>query len=161
VIADTRFKYPSAIAMPSIAFVLGVGWLISQLTAHGGLARLCLMLLAVIATARAWSYVSLWNVRCCRQLDRVRLFPGETTRLTVHCDNAKLLPVWLRVQIPAGPALRATPEQHCGLSAYERRTLLFHFTALQRGVCDLGPTQLEAADPLGFYPRARAIPGRP
>jgi uncharacterized protein (DUF58 family) len=62
--------------------------------------------------------------------------------------------VWLQVAVPL-PLVAATPSADTALFAFQRVSFEWTVAPRLRGVHRLGPVQLEAADPLGFFPNKR------
>ena len=147
----------------SLILVLVAGTLfIGLLSGQFALARLSLLVLAMNVGAKAWSRMSLARISSAVSVDRQRLFPGDTLTLQIAVHNAKLLPIGLQVRVPAPSALRVgsdrEPLRHdAGLSSYQQVSFEWQVTAVQRGVHRIGPAELEAGDPLGFYTQRRTI----
>jgi uncharacterized protein (DUF58 family) len=151
-------KTTSAFAMPLVLWLVGLSLFIALVATHGALALLCALVFATMLGAKAWSRASLARLRSELQVDRRKLFPGEALALAVAVDNRKLLPIWLQVSLPSALGLRCAEgrsqlQRDCGLFAYQRVTFDWQLTAARRGVHRIGPLELEAADPLGFFPR--------
>ncbi len=145
----------------------------------------------ILATVNAARLMSRWSARRLSvqvSVSRSRLYPGEELALSIGAANRKLMPVWVKAEIPQpvrlaaaeGTATRpaadilavpaqagaAEPEEPTQLVSKETG-LLWHqrvlweerLVALRRGVCRLGPIEVEAGDILGFFNR-RNEPGK-
>jgi uncharacterized protein (DUF58 family) len=158
VIPAPAAKTTSAFAMPLVLCLVGLSLFIALVATHQTLALLCALVFATTLGAKAWSRASLARLRSELRVDRRKLFPGEALALAVAVDNHKLLPIWLQVSIPSAAGVRRADgrsqlQRDCGLLAYQRVTFDWQLTATRRGVHRIGPIELEAADPLGFFPR--------
>jgi uncharacterized protein (DUF58 family) len=145
--------------MPLALKLVGAGLFVALLTSQHSLLLLCSLILFTVGAAKLWSHASLAQLRSALRVDKLRLFPGETLALAVTVENTRFLPVWLRVSLPLAAALpkgRVPAPKDTGLLAYQRASFEWQVTARRRGVHRIGPVQLEAADPLGFFPRSRA-----
>lgn len=151
-----RARYPSIFTVPLALGCVGVVLFFALLTAQATLTLLCLLLLAMAGGAKAWSYASLTRITSELRLDPRRLFPGESLALAMDVSNDKFLPVWLQVEVPLPAALRTRASSRAtGLSSYQATRFDWRVTALRRGVHEIGPAQLRAADPLGFFPNRK------
>jgi uncharacterized protein (DUF58 family) len=123
--------------------------------------------LAAVNAARLWCLFSTRGLSFRAAVSRRRLYPGEDLVLTVQAENGKLLPVWVRAEVPdsgasgplAGPA-GLEPELRepllageSGLLAFQRIRWQRELAVARRGVYELGPVRLEAGDLLGFFRR--------
>ena len=151
--------YPSIFTLPPVLGCVALGLFFALLTAQTTLALLCLLLIALAGTAKAWSHLSLARITSELRLSPRRLFPGESLSLAMDIENGKLLPVWLQVSVPLPASLRtrsgAPALRDGGLSSYQALRFDWRITALARGVHEIGPAQLSAADPLGFFPNQK------
>jgi uncharacterized protein (DUF58 family) len=162
VTAETRARPPSVFTISLTLYLVGLGLFVALLTRQSSLALLCILVFSMVAGAKAWSLASLSRLRSELRVDRQRAFPGETIVLSADVENAKLLPVWLQVSVSLDASVRSLKgarrlARDSGLSSFQRVTFDWQLEALRRGVHRLGPSELEASDPLGFFPRtARA-----
>jgi uncharacterized protein (DUF58 family) len=143
----------SDFTMPLVLGLVAAVLLIALLAEQSTLALLCLAVLAIMAGAKTFSRLSLARISSALRVDKVRVFPGEQLRVEALVHNAKPIPIWLHVRAPCGNALRAAHEAsgQTGLSAHEQVVFEWQLTALRRGVHRIGPLELQAADPLGFF----------
>jgi uncharacterized protein (DUF58 family) len=129
----------------------------------------CALVLASVNVARLWCRSA---GRACELkvgLSRSRLYPGEELAISVEARNRKLLPIWVRAEVPdsrgplplSGDRLLAPDarepllSEETGLLAFQQVTWQRRVTAARRGVYQLGPVRLEAGDPLGFFRQER------
>lgn len=149
----------SAFTMSLILALVGVGLFVALLSNEFAPAALCLLVFSTMAAAKIWSRFGLARVQGDLWVDSPRLFPGEKCTLGVEVANAKFLPVWLEARVALGTAVCSDAgqvlTQDTGLWSHQRVTFSFGLEALRRGVHRLGPVELTAADPFGFYPRTR------
>jgi uncharacterized protein (DUF58 family) len=86
----------------------------------------------------------------------------------VSVQNAKFLPVWLRVTVPLEEALRLSFQEkpaksvseETGLLWYQRAGFEHRLIGLRRGVHHIGPPGIVAGDLLGFFPREKKQTGK-
>jgi len=109
-----------------------------------------------MAGSKAWSLISLSRVSCSVHLDKGRAFPQETVTLTTKVENAKFLPVWVRIQWPWSSVLGSIDEasiapQESGLLWYQRARFHLSLKALRRGVYQVGPSHICTSDIFGFF----------
>jgi uncharacterized protein (DUF58 family) len=151
----------SRTTLQSIAFLL----VLSALFGQGLLALLCVLLLLTAGLARLWDRWSLARISYERTLSHQRAFPGDEVELAIRIANRKLLPL-ARLEvldlIPQGlevldhtmlhdPEGRTLLERSTSLRWYEALTWRYRLRCHERGVYRLGPAQLTAGDPFGFY----------
>ncbi len=81
-------------------FVLGFLFL-ALLHGQRDLTVLALLVLVMISGARLWTWKSLSRLKCHLTVDKRKIFPGEKIILRISVENAKLLPIWVRVSVAA------------------------------------------------------------
>ncbi len=144
-----------------VCIFVGIFLFIALLYRQTDLALLAFLILLVVSTAKIWSSMSLYRVRCTISVDKQRAFPGETLVLETNVENAKLLPVRLRVQWSLGSALKRVGgdehffRQEAGLLWYQRAQLQWDLVARRRGVHRMGPDCIRAGDLLGFFEKEK------
>ena len=151
-------RFASVFSIPLVLALVAVSMLLGLLAASTPLVMLCVLLFLTMGGTNLWSRLSLARLETQLRLDKPRLFPGEVLVLSIEVANAKLLPVWLQVSVPVASALAprgAALTQATALLAYQRATFDWPLEALRRGIHRLGPVELAAADPLGFFPKKR------
>jgi uncharacterized protein (DUF58 family) len=147
-------------SLPVCIFV-GIFLFIALLYRQTDLALLAFLILLVVSAAKAWSSMSLYRVSCTISVNKQRAFPGETLVLETSVENAKLLPVRLRVQWSLGSALKRLGgdehafRQEAGLLWYQRAQLRWDLVARRRGVHRMGPECIRAGDLLGFFEKEK------
>jgi len=158
---ETLESRPSSIFIsPLVEFLVGVLLFIALLHGQRDLALLALLVLGTMLGARLWGRLSLPRIRCSSTVDKHKVFPGESLTLRVSVQNAKLLPVWLRISMPEESALvpssrEMTFTSECGLLWYQQARFNWELVARRRGVYSLGQAYLKAGDLLGFFPREK------
>jgi hypothetical protein len=104
---DSRYDseptvFNSFVTFIIVAFLLFIALLYRQ----GNLVLLSLLVLCLVIGTKTWTRFSLSRVTCVISVDKQRAFPGEILKLKTILENAKFLPVWLRIQWPIGSALQ-------------------------------------------------------
>jgi len=100
----------------SSLFTLGLFQAAVAVVLFAGLVRgnrelilLSALILATVNTARLWAWLSTRSLDFRATVDRSRLYPGEDLNLEIRAVNRKLLPVWVRVEVPGSAALPLAP----------------------------------------------------
>ncbi len=119
-----------------------------------------LLVLGLFLGARIWARASLSKIRSRLIVDKERLFPDEKLTLTVHAENKKFLPIWLRTEVPISRHLYpSSGEERCicqdQLWWYQGARFEYEFIARRRGVHQIGPLHLMAGDLFDFFVRER------
>ena len=153
-------RLPSMLVIPLIQYIAGVVLFMALLSRQRDLVILVVLALGVMAVAKLWSRMSISRIGCHVTVDRERVFPGEALVLQMEVENAKLLPVWLRVTAGVDDALiPSTGEETCsgesGLLWYERVRFRWDLVARRRGVHRVGMSRLQVSDLFGFFPGER------
>jgi uncharacterized protein (DUF58 family) len=144
-----------------VRIFVGIFLFIALLYRQTDLALLTFLILLVMSAARIWSSLSLYRVRCTINVNKQRVFSGETFVLETRVENAKLLPVRLRVQWSLDSAFRRVGgdehglRQEAGLLWYQRAQLHWDLVARRRGVYRMGPDCIRAGDLLGFFEKEK------
>ncbi|HEX8990279.1 MAG TPA: DUF58 domain-containing protein [Anaerolineales bacterium] len=135
--------------------------------------------LLAVGLAWLWARYALMEVEYERSLDPPRLFPDDTSRLTLRLHNRKILPLswftvteslWLgvvhsprnlqkRLEFSAGMTVLENSDRALvttgaagSFQTYERTVTV---TARRRGVYSLGPATIETGDPFSLFRRVR------
>jgi uncharacterized protein (DUF58 family) len=153
-------RLSSLFAVPLILFFVGCFLFVGLLNGQKDLTVWAMLVLFVVGGAKVWGRLSLSGVKCSLEVDKKKVFPDETFTLKIAAENAKILPVWLRLKVAAHSAVRpATNERgitrESGLLWHQRVRFLWELTAQQRGVHPIGPLRVMVGDLLGFFPRER------
>ena len=151
-------RLPSLFILPLIQFFVGIFLFIALLHSRRDLALLTILLLSLMFIAAFWSRISLIGIKCYITVNKAKVFPGESLTLNIRLENAKFLPVWLQVKMPVDSPINLTSYDksfinQTGLLWYQRACFDHELIALKRGVHQLGPPVVKAADPFGFFPR--------
>jgi uncharacterized protein (DUF58 family) len=164
---------PSGYLLHKASLMILAGMLF--LAAWRGQAGLVILLGLVVSAAGLaglWSRVALAGVRARRSVRESRLFPGESTEVTLEIFNRKPLPLpWIKVddEIPeklAGNGSSA-PDHRPGYRLltrsasilwYRKASWKYPLRAERRGYYRLGPLTVTSGDIFGFYPRWASFP---
>ncbi|MFB3885355.1 MAG: DUF58 domain-containing protein [Thermodesulfobacteriota bacterium] len=149
---------PSLFVITLIQFFVGVLLFIALLYGHRELTVLTLLVLGVTSGTRLWARMSLSSVRYDLRVDRQKVFPGETLTIKLRAENAKLLPIWLEMNVYIGTLLQGTSgervlRKESGLLWYQRTGFQWELTAERRGVYQIGPLYILAGDLFSFFSR--------
>ena len=151
----------SAFSIPPVLFFVAVLLFIALLNGRSDLILLSLMVLSLFGGAYLISRASFRQLEWRVQVDREKIFPGETATLSVHLTNAKFLPVWVKVRFVmnqrAGFSAQGAASRECGLLWHQQVRFRWPVTASRRGVHTLGSVSIQVADPLGLYPREKSV----
>jgi uncharacterized protein (DUF58 family) len=133
---------------------------IALLYRQNNLALLSILVLCLGLGTKLWARASLSRVRCRLKIDKVKVFPGEKVGISVHGENAKLLPIWLsakvRVTAPEDePSHRKLLTAEQGLLWYAAVRFGWEITPYKRGVHHIGPLNIAGADFFGFFGKKR------
>lgn len=161
-LADDEARVPSVFIVPLTLIGVGLVMFMAFLNSQPALAVLCALVFLMAAGARIWSRYALSAVHHDLDLDKRRLFPGETLALSVRLENKKFLPVWLQLEIAHDGYLTAPSDQpslqkDCGLLWYQAVGFDWRLRAARRGVHRVGPLRLKAGDLFGFYLQQKQI----
>lgn len=146
--------------VPLTQFIVGSLCFVALLHGQRDLVVLAILVLAVMGVIRLWSRISLSGITCSSKVDKLKVFPGEVLTLQVRVENAKFLPVWLRITMPIDGSLKAsfddtTFTNESGLLWYQKAYFNRSLVAQQRGIHSIGPPHMQVADLFGFFPRKR------
>jgi uncharacterized protein (DUF58 family) len=140
-----------------MCFFVSTSLFLALLFRQSELSLLAFLVLLVMAAAKIWSSVSQYRLVYKFGVDKQRLFPDETFAMETIVENAKLLPIRVRIQWVLGKALNRVGSdkpifrQEAGLLWYQRVQLRAEIVALRRGVYTVGAQHLRAGDLLGFF----------
>ncbi len=133
---------------------------------------MALFALVIGLVPELWYRFALRNLVVRQQLDRRRVFFGETATLSLSVENQKLLPLpWLEIEdeIPAQVMLltgRAQPSYKVNrvtllntflLWSYQRVTRRYRLRCMGRGLYAFGPATLRSGDPFGLLTRETRV----
>lgn len=153
---------PSLFTITLIQVLVAVLLFIALLNGQRDLAVLTLLVLGIIGGTRLWAWISLTNLNCQFDFDKWHVFRGEHIILRATTDNAKLLPIWFKLQIPIGNLLQHPNDervltQSSSLLWYERRQCRWDLYAERRGVYQIGPIDIQAGDLFSFFSRSKRL----
>ncbi len=128
---------------------------LSLLYNQRNLAASAILLLFITNGARLWCRLSPRKLRVELRASHQKIFPGEGVSISVIVENDKLLPVWIRAELPAvsfqSQSLDKPLVGEAGLMWFQRYTWEWEFKAKRRGCYTLGPLQINSGDLLGFF----------
>ncbi len=137
---------------------------LSLLYNQRNLAASAILLLLITNGARLWCRLSPRKLRVKLSASHQKIFPDESVSVSVMVENAKLLPVLVRAELPAVSNTSQTMDKplvgEAGLMWFQRNTWEWEFKAKRRGCYTLGPLQINSGDLLGFF-QNRQISGGP
>ncbi len=156
---------------PSLYILTGV-FILAAWKGQWGVAILLALIFSAAGLAALWSRVSLVGVRCQRTIGEKRLFPGESTQLTLQITNRKPLPLtWIRLddEFPAEMAAdeATSPGSRAGVCLLSRSASMLWYSKVswrcslrgrRRGYYRIGPMGVTSGDIFGFYPRSAKAP---
>lgn len=159
-------RVPSLFISLPVQIIVGFLLLVALLSGQKALALLTLIVLGLTVGTRLWSRMSPTGVKCRAEVDKIRLFPGETLYLEAEVVNAKFWPVWIQVGVNRGNSFKLLSEnetfsRESGLLWYERVRFRWGLVAQRRGIHPVGPSGFKVGDPLGFFPRAKEAEAGP
>jgi uncharacterized protein (DUF58 family) len=137
-----------------------------------GIVILLGLVFSAAGLAAMWSRVALAGVRARRIVRDRRLFPGESTEVTLEIFNRKPLPLpWVKVddEIPAELARDLSPladsrpgyrllSRSASILWYRKASWKYGLQAERRGYYRPGPLTVTSGDIFGFYPRWASFP---
>jgi uncharacterized protein (DUF58 family) len=149
-------REPTIFTSPFIRLLVAILLFIALLFRQIDLALLTLLILLLMTSSKIWSRVSIAKVSCSIYADKQRLFPGEKLSLTSIIENAKFLPVWVRLNWPQTRVLGIQDDpsdvrQEAGLMWYQKAELKQNLTAYKRGCYHVGPSHIATGDLFGFF----------
>src|SRR4030042_4649011 len=151
---------PSFFVIPLMQFFVGALLFIAVLFGQRYLIVLTLLVLGVMVGARPWAQRSLSGLQHHLRIDKLKTFPGEKLTLKVIVENTKLLPIWLRITIPAKGLIPPSSGETAltkegNLLWYQRTHFDWDLTTDRRGVYQVGPLYLQAGDLFDFFSRQK------
>ncbi len=148
-------------------FVLWGILLLAAWKAQVGIVIFLGLVFSAAGLAALWSRVSLAGVRCQRLIQERRLFPGESTELTLQIINRKPLPLpWIKIDneipeeiarnIPSSPGNRpgfCLLSRSASMLWYSKVSWRYRLQSDKRGYYRIGSIGVTSGDIFGFYPR--------
>jgi len=158
-----EYRLGTAYAVPLMLFFTLVILFIALLQRQYELTTLSLVTVGIMLGAFIWSRASLRSTKFELGVERHHLFPGEQVQISLEVTNAKTLPIHVSVQTrlsdSAGSHRRTELKMRSsGLLGYQKAIFRWDPVAHQRGVHTIGPLQVHAGDPFGFFPIQTQIP---
>jgi uncharacterized protein (DUF58 family) len=151
----------SLFATSLILCLVGLCLVVALINGARQLTVLCLLVFGIMAGLKLWTKWSASNLGYWFDVDRERVFPGESVCLTLALENGTWLPLSYEGDIPFGRGL-ADPSGNKSLQA--ENTLLWfqslrhewELVARRRGVHAIGPATVATGDLLGFFVKERS-----
>lgn len=156
-------KEPTIFNSMLVCFFVGILLFIALLFRQQDLSLLALLILLVMGGSKVWSTLNFYHIACRYHADKKRVFPGETVSMTSTIENRKFLPIWIRLRWPKHSALNAVNDMEpfsrhgAGLLWHQRMQCQQRFTAMRRGVFQLGPPRLGSSDFFGFFHKEKKL----
>jgi len=149
-------REPTIFTSRLINMLVAILLFIALLYRQNDLALLTLLILLLMGSSKVWSRISHAKVSCTIHADRERLFPGELLSVLTTIENAKFLPVWVRVNWPQSRILGSQTDspnvsQESGLLWYQRARFKQDLVARKRGCYNLAPSHIATSDVFGFF----------
>jgi len=150
-------RLPSVFVIPLMQCIAGAVLFMALLYRQRDLVLLALLVLGVMGVSKVWSRASSSRIGCHATVDRERLFPGESLVLQIEVENAKFLPVWLRVTAVVNDSMMPssgdeTLTGESGLLWYQRAHFRWDLVARRRGIHRVGTSRVRVSDLFGFFP---------
>jgi uncharacterized protein (DUF58 family) len=147
-------------SVPLILIGVGIFLFLALLYGERDLTVWGILVLAVIGGAKLWGRVGLAGVSFVSSTDKKRVFPEERFIVQIGAENAKFLPVWLQITVPAEDSIlpfsgETALVQESSLWWRQRADFRWELKARRRGVHPVGPSRITVADLLGFFPKER------
>jgi uncharacterized protein (DUF58 family) len=151
---------PTIFVVPLMQFFVGLLLFIALLNGQRDLIVFSLLVLGVVFGAKLWARISLSGIKSQSAVNKQKVFPGEKLTLRINTENKKLLPVWLRVQVPVSGPIYPSPGDSTlikeeGLLWYQRASFEWEFNAERRGIHQIGPPRILAGDLFAFFSREK------
>lgn len=151
---------PTIFATPLIQVFVGGLLMIALLNGQRDLTVLALLVLGTAFAANLWARISLSGIQCHSQVDKGKVFPGETLKLKISAENRKFLPVWLQIKVPIpGSIASSSGEKELtkedSLLWYQKGQFEWELTVHLRGVHQIGPLHIRAGDLFAFFSREK------
>lgn len=151
---------PTIFVVPLMQFFVGVLLFIALLHGQRDLTILSLLVLGLVFGAKLWARVSLSKIKSDLMVNKQKVFPDEKLTLTIHAENKKFLPVWLKMQVHISAPLRPSSGEKTlirgdSLWWYQRTAFECELIAQRRGVHQIGPLHLLAGDLFDFFSREK------
>jgi uncharacterized protein (DUF58 family) len=130
------------------------------------LASFSAIVMALMIAVRLWARISIARLDVKLESSAERMYFGEAFTLKAEIANRKILPVWMRLELPHSDALSLADgdalkndslTSETDLLPFERRNGSWIFTATRRGVHHIGPTSVVAGDLLDLYRRKNKL----
>jgi uncharacterized protein (DUF58 family) len=144
---------------------VGLCLLVALINSARPLTILCLLVFGIMAGLKFWTGIAAPSLECEFDIDKTKVFRGESVKVTLHTTNRRLLPLSFETHIPFGDGLRPAS----GNGPIEAENTLLWFQSLRhkwdllttsRGIQTVGPVAIAAGDILGFFVTEREVKER-
>ena len=159
-------KEPTIFNSMLVCFFVSILLFIALLFRQQDLSLLAILILLVMGGSKVWSTLNFYRITCRYHADKKRVFPGETVSMASTIENRKFIPIWIRLRWPKHSAFKAVHSMEpfsrhgAGLLLHQRVQIQQRFTAMHRGVFQLGPPRLGSSDFFGFFHKEKKL-GKP
>jgi len=115
-----------------------------------------LLFVFIHVSTRLWCKASIRHVHYDLILDKKRVFPGESFALDIELENAKLLPIGFRIDVPPNDLFRSTFtsngfNRQGTLMWFQKVTFNLKCEAACRGIYEIGSANLIIGDLFDFF----------
>ena len=165
-IEQDQTKEPTIFNSLLVCFFVSILLFIALLFRQQDLSLLAILILLVMGGSKVWSTLNFYHIACRYHADKKRVFPGEVVSMASTIENRKFLPVWIRLRWPKHAAFEAVHDMEsfsrhgAGLLWHQQMQVQQDFTAIRRGVFQLGPPHLGSSDFFGFFHKEKKL-GKP
>jgi uncharacterized protein (DUF58 family) len=142
-IEQDQTKEPTIFNSLFICFLVSILLFIALLFRQQDLSLLAILILLVMGGSKVWSVLNFYHISCHYHADKKRVFPEEVVSMAAILENRKFL-----------------SRHGAGLLWHQQMQVRQEFTALRRGVFQLGPPHLGSSDFFGFFHKEKKL-GKP
>lgn len=165
-IEQDQTKEPTIFNSLFVCFLVSILLFIALLFRQQDLSLLAILILLVMGGSKVWSVLNFYHISCHYHADKKRVFPEEVVSMAAILENRKFLPVWISLGWPEHAAFEPLHHKEsfsrhgAGLLWHQQMQVRQEFTALRRGVFQLGPPHLGSSDFFGFFHKEKKL-GKP
>jgi len=104
-------------------FLLVILLVVASVNSATLVVRIAALVLVLMLSARLRAAAGLWRLDLKLACDGYRLFPGDSIALRFNIANRKLLPLWIRLELPVPDGLEVTAAStETSLHPFEQRS---------------------------------------
>ncbi len=146
----------SVIALPLILLAAAVFLFSGLLRMDRDMVLFTAGILCLVIIIKIWSILSLKNLECRLLTGTGRYFRGDFLKIEAEVFNRKILPVAVKISLPAESAGVSfcdgkNVSSTAGLLWYQRVKFEWNMIAEKRGIFKIGPVKISGGDFFGFY----------